>query len=689
MRRVLLILFLLAAPLFGQNNQISIAPMVIARQQFLDAAGRPLAYGYVYTYISGGTVPQVTYTDFTGGFQNANPIRLDAGGYAHIWINCVSNFPYRVVVQDMNQVLQWTEDGVQYPACIQGTGSTTPHNLLSETHPDTIPYTPPSIGGMIRGGLLNLWEHVLPSQAGDVWSLVPAGPELIPVWVPPASLDTCTSTQIDGVEIGCEHEINFIQGTNITMTGTDDSDNDRTNITINAAGGGSLTCDPNTTVDIYVDTAGSDVTGDGTLGNPYETIQHAIDVGVPIFVGAKYVIHLVSAGSYAGFTYASRADCAGGISCTAVPPDMPFPTGLEVIGSTDGVASDTWIITSTITVDGLKMYLQGMMVQVGTFGIIAKNHALLSMAAVHSYNNNLGILGAFFSTLHIQNGVYVNNDFYSVLATADDFNANTDGYEVTEDSVITDSCPDGNNVGLGTTLACETLGTTGKFGLACIEGKKSQLYMRDDVTIDYTGSSASQGKGFQLLDSHAALAIITYLGNGDANSGTGLYLYGSRISGGALGGGNYLISNPNIGMRAELGSEVTDGLTISGAFTSDTLGVAGNQKTATTSIGANGEQSFTYVFNANMTFNAQLAQTHKLTLTGDVTSSGVTNAAAGMTITMELCQDGGGAHAFAWPANFKGADTIGVTASKCNVQRFIYDGVATTWYAAAPMQKDM
>lgn len=94
-----------------------------------------------------------------------------------------------------------------------------------------------------------------------------------------------------------------------------------------------------------------------------------------------------------------------------------------------------------------------------------------------------------------------------------------------------------------------------------------------------------------------------------------------------------------------------------------------------------------FTFNA-VTFSATPAfafgsgaTTFEITLTGNVTSSTVSAAAAGQGATFIICQDATGSRTFAWPAGFKGTMTIGSTASKCSVQNFVYDG--TNYYATA------
>lgn len=86
-------------------------------------------------------------------------------------------------------------------------------------------------------------------------------------------------------------------------------------------------------------------------------------------------------------------------------------------------------------------------------------------------------------------------------------------------------------------------------------------------------------------------------------------------------------------------------------------------------------------FTATPVFDASAGSSFTITLTGAVTSSSVTNPTAGQTITFIITQDGSGSHAFAFPANFKGATVIDSAANHVSVQSFIWDGSA--WRATS------
>lgn len=92
------------------------------RIQFADANGKPLAGGQIFTYAAGTSTPQAAYTDSTGATALPNPVVLDAGGFASIWLSSAN---YKIVAEDVNNVVQWTVDNVSAVSQteLQGTNS--------------------------------------------------------------------------------------------------------------------------------------------------------------------------------------------------------------------------------------------------------------------------------------------------------------------------------------------------------------------------------------------------------------------------------------------------------------------------------------------------------------------------------------------------------------------------------------
>jgi hypothetical protein len=126
-------LFLVSLPAMAQVPVV-LAP--IARQQFFAADGAPLANGCVFTYNSGTSTPAATYTDQTGLYQASNPIILDGGGFATIWITSQS---YRFVLFSTggtNCLLgtqQWLVDGVNSGPFLAGNNAWTGANSFAGT----------------------------------------------------------------------------------------------------------------------------------------------------------------------------------------------------------------------------------------------------------------------------------------------------------------------------------------------------------------------------------------------------------------------------------------------------------------------------------------------------------------------------------------------------------------------------
>jgi hypothetical protein len=85
----------------------------------------------------------------------------------------------------------------------------------------------------------------------------------------------------------------------------------------------------------------------------------------------------------------------------------------------------------------------------------------------------------------------------------------------------------------------------------------------------------------------------------------------------------------------------------------------------------------TVSFSATPTFDASLGGTQQITLTGDVSSSTLTNPSAGQTLTFKIKQDATGGRSFVWPTNVLGGPTIdsSMAANETATQQFhCFDG---------------
>ena len=110
----LIFLLLFALPVAAQTT---VAPSPVAKQQFFAANGSPLSSGCIYTYITGTSTPLATYVDYTGTTQNPQPIVLDGGGFAAIWLSNAT-YRFKLVANDglsdgcASGVTQYTIDGI-------------------------------------------------------------------------------------------------------------------------------------------------------------------------------------------------------------------------------------------------------------------------------------------------------------------------------------------------------------------------------------------------------------------------------------------------------------------------------------------------------------------------------------------------------------------------------------------------
>ena len=76
---------------------------------FLNDAGDSLAGAKIHTFETGTTTPKAAFTDAGAGTPHPNPVVADASGRAFIFL---SGTPYRLRLDDANDVTIWTLDSV-------------------------------------------------------------------------------------------------------------------------------------------------------------------------------------------------------------------------------------------------------------------------------------------------------------------------------------------------------------------------------------------------------------------------------------------------------------------------------------------------------------------------------------------------------------------------------------------------
>lgn len=168
--------------------------------QFLDTDGTPLNGGKLYTYVSGTTTPQTTYTDQAGGSANTNPITLDSAGRCTMWLDQTLEYTFVLKRSDLTTV--WTRDDVS--SAITSTGAVTSVNgdtgAVTFTAAD-ITYTTSAVAAWFVGtdvatALDVVIDHIDDITAADI-AITDAGSLLTATDVEGAlqELATHTSTQ--------------------------------------------------------------------------------------------------------------------------------------------------------------------------------------------------------------------------------------------------------------------------------------------------------------------------------------------------------------------------------------------------------------------------------------------------------------------------------------------------------------
>jgi hypothetical protein len=253
----------------------------------------------------------------------------------------------------------------------------------------------------------------------------------------------------------------------------------------------------------------------------------------------------------------------------------------------------------------------------------------------------------------------INNDGSAQLATlatgpsTSSFNATVQGYlnDSVNSAAVLNVSPNRTGALAGVNQNNTTLNQIGVWGVAAAEhtsgtkpfasGVEGDAYLETAGTVTTLAGVAGYANMSGASGTVSKLAAF-YAYPNDKTAGTVTNNYGLYVDTQTAGSSNYAIFTAGTA-PAQFGGAVVSGMN-------------------------------TVSFSSTPTFDARLGNTQKMTLTGNVTNSTLSNAVAGEQIHFVICQDGTGNRTFTWPSNAKGGMSIGSTASKCNAQTFIFDG---------------
>jgi hypothetical protein len=157
---------------------------------------------------------------------------------------------------------------------------------------------------------------------------------------------------------------------------------------------------------------------------------------------------------------------------------------------------------------------------------------------------------------------------------------------------------------------------------------------------------------------------------------TALKQYGAFV---ADNGGAFMLTATPDGWPPEL---ITELHTVTGdAFEAvDESELMANPNTAQTQA-PGGEVNV--AFAPLLTLDAMQGASQSVTLGADAKLTAIEGATPGALLTLRVCQDARGGHAFVWPKSVHGAMKAGAAPGKCSVQQFVATAEGA-WYAAAP-----
>lgn len=521
--------------------------------------------------------------------------------------------------------------------------------------------------------------------------------------------------------------LNLVNGTGISIVNTSGG-----NVQISSTSGACPYTDPFTETDFYVDPAGSDSTGNGSIGNPWQHIQFAINQ-IPGIVCQLYVIHLKSAGTYPatdpvqsslGIHLDGRIFSGGGVGGynSTAPALLSWPwesAWVEIVGNT--AAPDTFIIsppgggtgactgTSLISVSNANLVIRGVSIRNGGIGLIATGSNLelpgdtfQNNCAHWIFSDNTNVL--FQSENGVADTVNQAGVYYDEIRDVGPYSGNL-AFQLLTGAMLTDLPADGGTGGHTPPYGIHITGSGSvAAGLRAIVQDGSKIQMPDSqMFFDTAALSAGQIYGLNAID-HSQVVLDTYKNNGNSaltnnlGSGVGLSQNSTMDTVGSGAGRGFVISNLLVGVNfdgtSRFNAVTSAGYTLTNVanpYSQTFYNLQSEQQSASMFLAAGGLFN-TLIYSATPAISLQNGSTVRITLTGNAAPT-IANGFLGETVIFHICQDGAGGHTWTWPAEFHGAGTVGNTASTCSVQSFYVDAVTgggdPTLYALGPMVTGM
>jgi hypothetical protein len=628
---------------------------------------------------------------------------------------------------------QWfTDNGLPasgYYLCSYQGGSSTPLATYTD-HLGTTPNSNPV--HLDAAGRANVWLQVGISYKLILYGTDGASCNGTLVWsedgiILSSGTGGLVGLQVNDADVGVpEQKIDLVAASGVTIVGTADHANGRNKATFTVSGSSSCTNLTQVT-DWYVDTAGSDSTGDGTSAHPWATIQHAIDTGVPGIVCGRYIIHAKTAGTYVGRVNLSGRIFAGG--GTAYQNDSYWPysndsgggitdntwpySWVEILGST--ASTGTFIIqpdlTGGTTCDGeaviatsaANLTIRGFTIRYGGYGILAENGSTINPEGVAFTANCTAMQMIHHSRLHFDGSGTVNDDNVHYITitngtvAAVPVNAN-DGIVLVDGSFMDDNGSQNTQQapfgGAAIAVTDNNAAAALLHALLVEAGSYVNLLAEFDVTVN---PANSQGACLEADNSHVSIdGGLNCTGVQSANTNAVFLIHSALTMEGNSGIWN--LTSWGNGFRLEEGSYVAplDSGLMSLTNVTHTFSTRGGGASTVPSI-VRSRDIFTGVgsliqtvpFSATPIFDPKNGGIFKITLTGDVTSSTMATGSGqdGQEITFYIIQDGSGGHSFVAPTNVKGftnlsgsgAAYIDQTASATTIRKFFYDAATDTY----------